>query len=48
MSPILRRFERACNRLAAKRCRDAGQTVTEIALSAKRSQTTIRRWLREI
>ena len=46
MSPMKRRFERMCALLAARRCFNAGQTIDQIAKSAKRSKSTIRRWLK--
>jgi predicted transcriptional regulator len=39
-------FQKMCARLAAIRCREAGQSVKEIAISAGKSETTIRRWLK--
>lgn len=38
--------QRICALLAARNCRNAGQSVKEIAASAKKSITTIRRWLK--
>jgi len=38
-------FEQVCNFAAARRCYEAGQSVAEIAKSAKKSETTIYRWL---
>jgi transposase len=39
-------FNDPCNALAARRCRDAGQSIHEIAKSAKKSESTIRRWIK--
>ena len=39
-------YRRLCQLLAARNCFNAGQTVKDIAASAKRSETTIRRWLK--
>lgn len=40
-------FTDICNRLAARQCRNAGQPVKTIARSAKRTPSTIYRWLRD-
>lgn len=40
------KYKQICKLLAARRCFDAGQSVKDIATSAKKSTTTIRRWLR--
>ncbi|MDR3638630.1 MAG: hypothetical protein P4L84_32795 [Isosphaeraceae bacterium] len=40
-------FNDICNILAARRCWNAGQSLTEIARSAKRSKSTIRNWIRK-
>lgn len=40
-------YARLCALLAARRCRDAGQTVAQIAKSAGKHPSTIRRWLKE-
>ena len=39
-------YQRICALLAARNCSNAGQTVSEIAKSAKKSPSTIRRWLK--
>jgi hypothetical protein len=39
-------FQRICTLLAARRCYDAGQSVSDIATSAKRCPATVRRWLK--
>jgi transposase len=41
------RYARICMLLAASRCYAAGQTVAQIAEGAKKSPSTIRRWLRQ-
>lgn len=33
--------------LAARRCREAGQSVKQIAISARVSTSTVYRWLKE-
>lgn len=40
-------FDRLCCLLAARRCYELGQSIAEIARSARKSPATIRRWLRE-
>jgi transposase len=40
------KFQDICNILAARRCRNAGQSVKQIAASAKVSESTIRQWLK--
>lgn len=40
------RFKHVCALLAARRCRDAGQSVQQIASSANVSTSTVYRWLR--
>ena len=40
-------FDRMCALLAARQCYHAGQTVRQIAASARKSQSTVRRWLRK-
>lgn len=40
-------FVDICNRLAARRCYDAGQTIKTIAASAKRPPRIIRRWIKD-
>lgn len=40
------KYQRICALLAARNCFDAGQTIKEIAASAKKSPSTIRRWLK--
>ena len=39
-------YRMICTLLAARRCRNAGQSVKEIALSARVSTSTVYRWLR--
>lgn len=39
-------FQRICELAAARRCYDAGHSVSRIAKSAKRHPSTIYRWLR--
>lgn len=34
-----------CEMLAARKCLDSGMTVAEIACQARKSPTTIRRWI---
>jgi len=41
-------FKRMCALLAAKRCYEAGQSVRQIAKSAGKSPSTIRRWLKTV
>lgn len=41
-------FKSVCSLLAAKRCRQAGQSVAQIAKSAKKSKSTIYRWLKQL
>ena len=41
-------FDHICSVAAARRCYDAGQSVAEIAKAAKKSESTIRKWLEEI
>lgn len=40
-------FQRMCAMLAAKNCYESGQSVKQIALSAKKSPKIIRRWLEQ-
>lgn len=40
-------YKRICSLLAARRCRDAGQSVKEIAASARVATSTVYRWLKE-
>lgn len=40
------KFSMICTMLAARNCYNAGHTVAEIAIAAKRTPETIRRWLR--
>lgn len=39
------KFDHICAVVAAVRCLNAGQSFSEIARSAKRSPSTIRRWV---
>ena len=39
------KFSHICSVIAAVRCLNAGQSFAEIARSAKRSPSTIRRWV---
>jgi len=39
-------YRRICALLAARNCFNAGQTVEQIASSAKKHPSTIRRWLK--
>ncbi len=39
-------YTRICTLLAAKRCRERGQSVKEISRSAKVSVGTVYRWLK--
>ena len=39
-------FQKMCTLLAAKQCYEAGQSVAQIAASAKVSAATVRRWLK--
>jgi predicted transcriptional regulator len=41
-------FVDICNRLAAANCVASGQSIQQIATSAKRSPATIRRWLKDV
>lgn len=40
-------YQHICKLLAAKHCYEKGQTVKEIAKSAKVSESTVRKWLKE-
>jgi len=40
------KYQRICALLAARNCYNAGQSVKEIAASAKKSISTIYRWLK--
>lgn len=40
------RFTKVCAMLAARNCRNSGMSVKEIAEQARKSPTTIRRWLK--
>lgn len=40
-------WHRVCSLLAAKNCYESGVTIKAIAQSAKKSQSTIRRWLKQ-
>jgi transposase-like protein len=40
-------FQEMCTVLAAKNCYESGQSVAQIAASAKKSHTVVRRWLKE-
>jgi transposase len=41
------RYAKICAMIAARRCYDSGLTVAEIAKQAKKSENTIRRWLKK-
>jgi transposase len=38
-------FERICSIIAARQCYDSGQSLTQIATSAKVSKLTVKRWI---
>ena len=40
------KFADVCKYLAARRCRDSGQTIKNISKSARVSVSTVRRWIK--
>ena len=42
----MREYTKLCTIIAARRCRNAGQSIKEIAKSARVSSSTVYRWLR--
>jgi len=40
------KFQQICKLAAARRCYDSGQTVKQIAISAKVGTATVYRWLK--
>jgi len=46
MRTKVRGYQRICSLIAARRCFSSGQSVVQIAASAKVSKSTVYRWLK--